>query len=62
MVRPSQYALYKGDDLLALGTMKEIAKKRGVTVKTLVFMRSPAYKRRTSEQNAQRLIRLEDEK
>jgi predicted DNA-binding protein YlxM (UPF0122 family) len=36
MVRPSQYALYKGDELLALGTMKEIAKELKITAVALL--------------------------
>ena len=41
-----EYALYKGDDCLAIGTIKEIAKKMQVKYKTIYFYTMPAYKKR----------------
>lgn len=40
------YALYKGDDLLDVGTAREIAERRGVKPSTIQFMATPAHKRR----------------
>lgn len=41
-----QYALYKGDELLTTGTLREIAKERGIAEKTLYHYSTPAYRRR----------------
>lgn len=45
MARPKkEYALYKGDECLAIGTIDEIAKQQGVKKKTILFYHSPWYK------------------
>ena len=54
----NEYALYKGDELLAIGTVREIAIQIGVTEKTVFHYGTPTYQKRTSE-NARRLVRLE---
>lgn len=41
-----EYALYKGDELLAIGTRTELAKKFDIKEKTISFYNSPAYKKR----------------
>lgn len=41
-----QYAVYKGDDLLVIGTAEEIAEKLGIKKETVYFYASPAHKRR----------------
>jgi hypothetical protein len=41
-----QYAVYKGDDLLAIGTAEEISEKLGIKKETVYFYVSPAHKRR----------------
>lgn len=41
-----QYAVYRGDDLLAIGTAEEIAEKLGIKKKTVYFYASPSYKKR----------------
>jgi len=51
------YALYKGEQLIADGTIKEIAKKLGNSEKTIRFFATPSYKKRVSE-NGRRLVRL----
>ena len=40
------YAMYKGEEMLAMGTIKEIAEQMGVTVATIRFQTSPAYRKR----------------
>lgn len=40
------YALYKGDEFLCMGTIKEIAEKMGVSERTIRFYSSPVYQRR----------------
>lgn len=42
----AEYALYKGDELLGIGTAKELAKMHGVKEKTIYFYTSPVYKKR----------------
>ena len=54
----NEYALYKGDELLAIGTVREIAIQIGVTEKTVFHYGTPTYQKRTSE-SARRLVRLE---
>jgi len=41
-----EYAVYKGDDLLAIGTDKECAQELGVTPKYIRWMTTPAAKKR----------------
>lgn len=52
------YALYKGDDLLGIGTLAEIAAERGVKVDTIYFYKSPSYRKRTSEDKGLRLVEV----
>lgn len=52
-----EYALYKGDELLGLGTLQELSKMFGIKIKSLLFYQTPAYKRRTSEKRGKRLVR-----
>lgn len=44
--RVQVYALYQGDDLLSVGTAREIAEERGVKRNTITFLGSPSYKQR----------------
>ena len=41
-----RYAMWKGDQVIAIGTAKELAERFGVTVKTIRWLASPAAKRR----------------
>ena len=41
-----EYALYKDDELLAIGTMKEIAEQMGVKYRTIMYYKTPSQKRR----------------
>lgn len=56
-----EYALYKGEELLAMGTVEEIAQELGIQPKTVHYYSTPAYKRRTSPDRGRRLVELEDE-
>lgn len=40
------YALYKGDKLIATGTIVQIAYKTGTTIGTIRYYKSPSYKKR----------------
>ena len=41
-----EYALYKGENLLIIGTLKEIAKNQCVKEKTILFYKTPTYLKR----------------
>ncbi|MGQ7330827.1 hypothetical protein ACTGWT_04900 [Streptococcus suis] len=53
-----EYALYKGDELLAIGTAMELAERFGVKVSTIHFYKSPTYIKKTNEMKARRLIEI----
>lgn len=55
--KPKEYALYKGEELLATGTKREIAKQLGVSPSTVGYYGTPVYARRTSE-NGRRLVEI----
>lgn len=58
-----EYALYKGDKLLIIGTIDEIAKNQNVQKKTIYFYHSKAYLKRRKKSNIGNykiLISLED--
>lgn len=63
MKKPKQYALYRGDEILGIGTAKELAEMRGIKLSSLLFLVSPAYKKRrvNSKRNILVLIRIEDD-
>lgn len=52
-----EYALYKGEELIAMGTKREIAEQLGVSPSTVGCYGTPVYARRTSE-NGRRLVEL----
>lgn len=47
-----EYALYKGDNLLAMGTIEEIANKIGVQKNTIYYYKTQAYQNRLKRRNA----------
>ena len=53
-----EFALYKGDGLLAMGTKREIAKKFGISVRSVTCYGTPSYAQRTSEKYGRRLVKL----
>lgn len=60
-MRRKEYALYKGEELLAMGTVMEIAEQIGVKPSTVHYYRSKEYARRTSDARGRRLVCLEDD-
>ena len=52
-----EYALYKGEELLAMGTKREIAEQLGVSASTVGYYGTPVYVRRTTERG-RRLVEL----
>lgn len=62
MKRQKEYALYKGDKCLVIGTLKEIAIERNVKVRTIYYYNSPAYKKRCEKSpNRIELVCLDEE-
>ncbi|MBN2878673.1 MAG: hypothetical protein JXN65_03490 [Clostridia bacterium] len=59
-----EFALYKGEDLLGIGTIKELAKKNNVKEATIKFYGTNSYKRRVEKRqrstNAKALICLDE--
>ena len=55
-----EYALYKGENLLAIGTGEEIAKRMGVKKETIAFYKTPAYRRRAKSKNVRILVPLDE--
>lgn len=53
-----EYAVYKGEEILAFGTAKEIAKQLNVKEKTVYFWCMPSHRKR-NKKNAKFAIRLE---
>lgn len=49
MYSKKEYALYKGDELLMIGTIREIAKSQNVKERTLYFYKTPSYLKRRSK-------------
>ena len=41
-----EYALYKGDKFIDLGTKKKLAKLLGVKISTITFYATPSYRKR----------------
>lgn len=45
-IHASVYALYKGDEFLDIGTLKQLSEKHNMKLSTLRFLSSPANRRR----------------
>lgn len=57
--RIKNYALYKGEELLAEGTIIQIAYKMNVKVRTIQFYKTPTYKKRCKNSlNRKELVEL----
>lgn len=53
-----EYAVYKGDEMLALGTLQECATKLNVKPESIMYYKTPTYLRRTNEETGRRLVEL----
>lgn len=51
-----EYALYKGEECLAIGTIREIAKQMKVKYRTIYFYTMPTYKRRCKNGKNRRVM------
>lgn len=55
-----KYELYKGYELLAVGTVAEIASRLGVKKGTVRFYKSPVYQRRVKGENTRMLMEVDE--
>lgn len=55
------YSLYKGEKELAFGTIKEIANKMNVGIKTIRFYNTPTYAKRVKKGKNRRVLICTDE-
>lgn len=60
MGKSKYFALYEGDDLLTVGTYKELASYLGVGIDTVRFYTKPTYKKRVKNSRYE-IVELEDE-
>lgn len=59
--RPAkEYAIYKGDEFIAIGTIKELAEKTGYSETTLRYCTNPASRKR-NKGNRLIVIQVEDD-
>lgn len=58
---PRIYAMYKGEEMLAMGTIKEIAEQMGVSEATIRFQTTPSYKKRVKADGVHREVFLLDD-
>ena len=57
------YAMYKGEECLGIGTLKELAKELNVKEDTIRFYTTPTYKRRVKKsKNRRELVLIEGSK
>lgn len=56
------YALYKGDDIITIGTKEQLAIYLGVREKTITYYASPIYYRRIKgKRNSIYCVKIEEE-
>ena len=60
MKKLKEYAVFKGEEMLAMGTYKEICEKLNISYQTFKFYGTPCYRKRTKEENARRIVCLND--
>ncbi|EAC7071882.1 hypothetical protein AE163_14685 [Listeria monocytogenes] len=53
----TEYALYKADELLIIGTVEELAEFQKVKRETILFYATPTYQKRTTDKGL-RVIRV----
>lgn len=60
MATSKEYAMYKGDKLLGIGTIKELTKTLNVKVETIRFYNTPTYQKRVKRgKNRRELVKIE---
>lgn len=48
MTGAKEYALYRGDEFVDVGTADELAERMGVKAETVLFYASPSWRRRSA--------------
>lgn len=56
------YALYKGDNIITIGTKKELADYLNVSIRTIEFYSRPTYRKRNKKGNCYIVIKIEEDK
>ena len=59
-----EYALYKGDNFLDIGTIKDLSERYNISVKTLRWYSTPCYKNKIKNKNNIKsyvVVKIEDE-
>ena len=59
MRKCKEYALYKGEELLAIGTKKKLADKFKVKVETISFYTTPTKLKRNKSNNCRVVVALD---
>lgn len=54
-----EFALYKGDRIIAIGTAEELARRQGVTAETIRYYSTPAHRRRAFGTNRFIAVRID---
>jgi len=61
----TEYAMYKGDEILYIGTLEEIAEKHGVRRETVYYYTTESYQRKIAKrkkaENFIEVFRIEDD-
>ena len=60
MKKLKEYAIFKGENMIAMGNYKEICEKLNISYQTFRYYGTNTYKKRTKEENARRLVCLND--
>lgn len=55
MKKEPTYVLYDGDEVIGIGTAQELAKQRGVAVKTITYYASPNCRKRAGRYQAEKV-------
>lgn len=56
MSNEREYALYKGDELIQIGTIKELAKAQNVTEHTIKYYSYPCYLKRIKNSKKRKVV------
>lgn len=59
MKKYKEYALYKGEELLTIGTKKELAEKFKVKESTITFYMTPTHSKRNKGNNCKVVVVLD---
>lgn len=53
-----EYALYKGEDILSIGTVREIAEEQGVLIDTIKYYKTQAYQNKIAKRKRTKNTRI----